>query len=234
MGAKHASIHLRCEDSAPVVAGLQREWKKRRLPAKNEQAALEMLKTFATQNIAATQDAAEREKKTAILQWALGQMQRPSGAEDPILLVTQRHFVSLYWRGQIRCENMPQQLRLYALACGVPALGVGVYDDDNFLISAFCGGTAAPQSCAGEYLFDSDERTPVRAEELCRVADAPFLLAALQKTLACTTGAAMAQMFEQQTGLAIYLNAQQARAEGLHQLDGWQTVEGTPVTLFAR
>ena len=222
MGSKHAGIHLRCDDSTEILAKLKKEFNKKKGPSKKDLAALEIIKAFANKNISAIADPAEKAEKEAVLSWVIDQGLKEMGAGDPAVIVVRKHFVSLYWYDHIRNENLRDEMLEYAHMCGVPAMGVGIYDDTNFSICAACDvGKPDARGCMGEYLFDYMDITPVKAEDICDMIDAPFLLEPLEKVLSADDGEAMATAFEEETGLPILMCAEECKASGMKELFRW-------------
>lgn len=108
---------------------------------------------------------------------------------EPAAIVVRKDFVSIYWYDHIRVENLSTEASKYAALCDVPALGVGVYDDTYFSIYAVRNaGKPNKESCVGEYLFDYEDLTPVDAQRVCELLDAPFFLNGLQNVLSCDEG----------------------------------------------
>ena len=69
MGAKHAGIHLRCDDSAVVLARLREEFSEKKGCGQKDMRGLEMIRTFVGRNISEIEDSAERaEKEEAVLE----------------------------------------------------------------------------------------------------------------------------------------------------------------------
>lgn len=222
MGSKHAVVHLRCDNSAEVLAKLKKDFHSKKGPGPMELAALAIIKALAAKNIRAIADPTERAEKKAAFSQMITQTLTSVGAEEAAVLVVRRHFVSIYWYDHIRIENLREETLKYARRCGVPAMGVGIYDDTNFSIYAVCNaGEPNARSCRGEYWFDFDNITPVKAEEICAIIDAPFFLDALQKALGEDDGESMAAAFEQETGLPILMCQEECRERGMRVLYRW-------------
>lgn len=222
MGSKHASIHLRCDDSTRVLACLKKEFGKKKGPSKKDLVAMEIIKAFANKNISAIADDRERAEQEAFFAQILGEAQRNMENGEPAVIVVRPHFVSIYWYDHIRAENLGEELAHYAAICKVPALGAAVYDDTNFQICGACGvGSDQARLCAGQYWFDYDDVQSVDPAELCSILDAEFLLPALRETLSQTDGEAMAGCFEKLTGLPILMDETLCREEQLRELHRW-------------
>lgn len=222
MGSKHAGIHLRCDDSAEVLARLKEAFSRKKGPGKEELMAFEMIKAFAMKNISAITDCAERAEKEAEVSRVLDLGLKELESGDPAVVVVRRHFVSIYWYDHIRNENLREKMLEYAQMCGVPALGVGIYDDNNFSIYAVCGaGKPDARSCRGTYFFDYEDITPVEAEDICGTVDTPFFREALGKALSADDGETMAAVFEQETGLPIMMYEEDCREGRLRPLCRW-------------
>lgn len=221
MSSKHAGVHLRCSDSAEILLKLKGLFDKKIKPSKGDLAAMELIRAFAASNIEAISDADERAEKEAILTKVMGQALVDG---EPAVIVVRKHFVSIYWYDHIRPENLKKEAMEYSSLCGVPALGVSVYDGENFLICAVCSaGTPNVKACMGEYMFDYDDITPVKAEDICTIADAPFLLEALKETLSCTDGEKMAETFEKSTGLPVFMYAEDFEKAGKKPILNWKS-----------
>lgn len=223
MGAKHAGVHLRCDDSNAVLPKLKREFgEKKTGPSKKDVAAMEIIKAIARKNIAEIADPTEKAEKNAFIEQIMRNAQRDMMAGDPAVIVVREHFVSIYWYDHIRSENLSQEMLEYAAVCGVPAMGVSVYDDANFTLCAVCNaGMPDAHGCRGEYLFDYDDITPVEAEAVCDTINAPFLLEALKKTLSCGDGERMAAVFEEETGILIFMDETECKKSGMKELYKW-------------
>lgn len=222
MGSKHAGIHLRCDNSTEILAKLKKEFNKKNKPRKKDMMALELIKAFANKNISDITDPTEKAEKEAILSQAMDKALKDMASGEPATIVVRKHFISIYWYDHIRIENLQEELKKYAYTSGVPAMGVGIYDDTNFSIYAVCniGGPKA-RGFKGEYLFDFNDITPVAAEDICDTVDAPFLLDALQETLSKDEGELMALTFEQKTGLPILMSDEDCEEKGLQTLYQW-------------
>lgn len=222
MGAKHAGIHLRCDDSEGVLARLREEFSEKKGCAQKDMRGLEMIRTFVGRNIREIEDSAERAKKEEAFSAILGRTMNAMGAGEPAVIVVREHFVSIYWYDHIRNDNLYETMTEYALLCDVSALGVAVYDDTNFLICAVCNaGKPDARSYLGEYYFDYDDIAPVKAGDICDAVNAPFFLEGLQKVLACRDGKTMAVAFEQETGLPVLMFDEDCSEAGMKELYRW-------------
>lgn len=223
MGLKHAGIHLRCDDSSAVLAKLKKEFsEKKKGPHLKDKLMLKILKSIAEKNIREISDLKEKERKKAELESIMENACKEMNDGENAVIVVLPNFISIYWYDHIRFENMQDKLTEYSFISGVPALGVAIYDDANFLIYAVCNaGTPQVHTCCGEYIFDYDDISPINADEICDTICAPFLLEGLKKALACDDGDAMAQMFESQTGLTIYADKAFCEANGMKKLYEW-------------
>lgn len=224
MGAKHAGVHVRCNDSARILAVLEKEFGREIGPEKEDLAAMEMIAAVAKKNINSIADSGEKSQKEAMLSRLMLQTQQEMREGEPAVVVVREHFVSIYWYDHIRVENLCPQTSKYSALCGVPAMGVGVYDDTNFSIYAICNANMPNmQSVLGEYLFDYEDISPVEAGRVCEIMDAPFMQNGLHKALACDEGEAMAATFEQETGLPILMDEGRCRACGMEELCHWSS-----------
>lgn len=224
MSSKKASVHLRCDDSKEVLAKLKKRFDgKGKGPDPGDLMALELIKAFAYKNINGIANPAEKAEKEAALASIVGQVYRDMGDGGRATIVVRQHFVSLYWFDHIRSENLRCETAEYAACCGVPALGVAQYDDGNFQIYAVRDpGKPTAALCGGEYFFDYEDITPVNAEDICAVIDAPFLLEGLSKALACEDGELMSAVFEMETGLTLFAGEEECAANGIKKWYEWE------------
>lgn len=224
MGAKHASIHLRCDDSNEVLVRLKKAFSKKKGPGKKDMMAIELIKAFANKNISEITDPTEKAEKEAVLSEAIERTLNGMGTGDPAVIVVRKHFVSIYWYDHIRNDNLQEKMLEYAQLCGVPAMGVGLYDDTNFSIYAVCNAKGPDARWySGEYLFDLDDITPVKAEDICDTINTPFFLKGLQKVLSHDNAEAMADTFEQETKLPILMFDEDCRDIGMKELHRWSS-----------
>lgn len=127
MGAKHAGIHLRCDDSSAILPALKRAFgAKKKAPGKREAAAMELILSLARKNLAETVDPAERAQKSLAFEQLMANAQMDMATDAPATIVIREHFVSVYWYDHIRAENLSDELLEYAALCGVPAMGVSM------------------------------------------------------------------------------------------------------------
>lgn len=222
MGTKHASIHLRCDDSNEVLVKLKRVFSKKKGPSKTDMMHIELIKAVANMNINKITDPTEKAEKEALLSEGIERALNNMGAGDPAVIVVRKHFVSIYWYDHIRNENIEEEIAKYVQLCRVPALGVSLYDGTNFLIYALCKAeNSNAQWYSGEYFFDSDDITPVKAEDICDTIDAPFFLEGMQKVLSKDNGEDMAAAFEQETKLPILMFDEDCRENDMKTLHRW-------------
>ena len=219
MGSKHSGVHLRCDDSSAVIAKFRKEFSKKKGLSKKDLMTMEIVKAFAVKNINDITDPQEKAEKEAVLADIMKQAEIDMGAGDPAVIVIREHFVSIYWYDHIRSENLREEMLGYAATHKLPALGVAVYDDANFQLYAVRDvGTEQARGSLGDYLFEYDDITPVSAEEVCDIIDAPFLLDALTKTLSCEDGETMVETFEKETGLPVMMFEEDCIAANLEEL----------------
>lgn len=225
MGAKHAGIHLRCEDSGAVLAKLKEKFDAQRSGLNKKEAdGMEFIRSIVQKSIAKVADPAERTEKMLALEQIIANAQGNMAADEPAVIAVGEHFVSIYWYDHIREDNLPAEMLEYATVCGVPAMGVSVYDDTNFTLCAVCNaGTPNVRRCSGAYMFDHDDISPVEAETVCDTIGAPFLLDALKKTLSCRDGERMAAVFEAETGIPIFLDETACAKSGMKALYKWKS-----------
>ena len=222
MGAKHASIHFRSDTPDNLIPILKKIFGKKPKPDKQEIWSMKLIETVAQGNINKITDEKERTEKQAQLDLLLNKAKNDMEDGEKAVIVIQEHFVSLYWYDHIRNENLERMLYSYAEKTKTPALGVGVYDDNNFIIHAVRDvGKGSAEQARGVYWFEHDDIQPVEAAELTRILGADFLLAALKKTLSCEDGETMAEMFEENTGLLILMNADDCLESGMTKIAEW-------------
>jgi len=224
VGAKHASIHLRCDDEKRVLERLERKFNKKNAGfTRQDAAAMLLIKAVAGKNIAQIKDTAKKAEGKRILDQVLNQAKKDMLAGNTAVIVVWKHFVSIYWYDHIRVENLSQEMSEYALLCGVPAMGVGLYDDTDFSLYAI-GDAGTAKACIhkGEYWFSHDHVVPVEPEAICNTIDAPFLLQPLRETLSCNDGESMANAFEEKTRIPIMLDERACKEIGMKQWIQWE------------
>ena len=225
MGAKHAGVHLRSKKKGEeILAVLEQEFSKEIGPEKEDRLAIQKLESIARKNISLIADPKERSEKEGLLSQIIHETQQKMMQGEPAVVVVRSDFVSIYWYDHIRVENLGAEALKYAALCEVPALGVGVYDDTNFSIYAVrSAGKADKESCLGEYLFDYEDLTPVEAQRVCEIIDAPFFLNGLQNALSSKEGDIMAQTFEKETGLQVFMTEDMCKQAGMKKIHSWKS-----------
>ena len=225
MGAKHAGVHLRSKKKGEeILAVLEQEFSKEIGPEKEDRLAIQKLESIARKNISLIADPKERSEKEGLLSQIIHETQQKMMQGEPAVVVVRSDFVSIYWYDHIRVENLGAEASKYAALCEVPALGAGVYDDTNFSIYAVrSAGKPDKESCLGEYLFDYEDLTPVEAQRVCELIDAPFFLNGLQNVLSCEEGDIMAQTFEKETGLSIFMTEDMCKQAGMKKIHSWKS-----------
>ncbi len=224
MGSKHASIHIRCDNSEEVISTLEKKFNKKLAANKQDLLALELLKNIANNTINGILDEGEKAEKQAAFESIMRNASRDIANVEPAVLVVRKHFVSVYWYDHIRSENLEREAIEYSHLCRAPVLGVAVYDDTNFQIYAVSNLKGqAPLQCKGEYFFDYDDISPVAAEEVCNLMHAPFLLVPLEHALSLQDGESMVDSFETGTGILVFMwddFCKEQNYEVLHQWEG--------------
>lgn len=225
MGAKHAGVHLRSKKKGEeILAVLEQEFSKEIGPEKEDRLAIQKLESIARKNISLIADPKERSEKEGLLSQIIHETQQKMMQGEPAVVVVRSDFVSIYWYDHIRVENLGAEASKYAALCEVPALGAGVYDDTNFSIYAVrSAGKPDKESCLGEYLFDYEDLTPVEAERVCEIIDAPFFLNGLQNALSSKEGDIMAQTFEKETGLQVFMTEDMCKQAGMQKTHNWKS-----------
>lgn len=220
MGAKRAGIHLRYTDREKTLTGLKKEFDSegaaQKEIEKESQQYREFMAGLCTSRI---KNEEERKEKLAVIE----ELCRMREDTEKATVIVRGDFISVYWYDVIRYENLRGELEKYAALCGVPALGAGIYDDDDFFICAVSGaGTPECEKCFGEYNFAEDDISPVKPGEICRLAGAPSLLLGLARTLRCGWGDEMAETFTKETGLEIFVDGDMAGELGMRKLYDWK------------
>lgn len=219
MGSRYASIHLRCDDSTEVLALLAEAFGKKKLFGEENSFVMDTIRAYADK----IGDPKEKAEKEAALAQLMQKAQSRFPARDSAAIVVREHFVSIYWYDHIRIENLQGYLLKYAALCNVSALGVSLFDDTNFSIYAVRNaGKKEVKGCKGVYMFDYDDINPVRAEDICNILYTPFYLEGLKKTLRAQDGETMAETFEKETGLPLYMDIDLCNQYAMKKLYVWK------------
>lgn len=222
MSSNYAGIHFYCEDSSTIVEKLKTVFGKQGISA-SEKRALDVVTAVFNKSIAEAKDADEKAKKESNLIQTMQILKNAVGQHEPYTAVVREHFVSIYCHDLIRSESVRGELDAYVKKLKVPGIGVAVWQHFNFQIYA-ANEEKETADCLGEYYFDEDDITPVKAETICEVIGAPHLLEALQKVLSSQEGDKMAEVFEEETGLQIYMDEDMCREEGMKELFSSETL----------
>ena len=228
MGSKHASIHLRCDDSAALIEKIKKEFDQKETflekEEKHDAMVLDMARKFMKNECAEIADEKERAAKEAkfedglaLLSDIMQKTRKNSGKREKAAIIVGEKFVSVYWYDVIRSDNLKEEVLEYAQKYQLPVLGVAAYDDTNFQIYAVSADEATP-GCFGEYWFDEDDITPVRAEDICSILRTPFWLGGFRRLLACGAGMQMQEVFEAETGMEIFASEELCEAWGLKEI----------------
>ena len=178
---------------------------------------LALLRAMAERNIRETASGeGERAEKTALLDAAMANAFREAG-EERAVLVLRPGAVSLYWYDHIRTENLEEEAKDYARSLGVPALGLGVYDDTNVVICATDGRNA----CRGFYWFDEDDVEPTDPAALCALLGAGEKAPAVAEALGYHEAEPMIQSLERIFGVELCLSADDCRELHYADVDTW-------------
>ena len=222
MGSKHASIHFRSDTPDSLIPILKKLFDKKPKPDIHSIWAMKLIEAEAQGNINKITDEKEKNEKQTQLDIILNKARNDMDDSEKALIVMRERFVSLYWYDHIRNDNLDQMLFKYAGKTKTPALGVGVYDNSNFIIYAIRdAGRQSAEQAHGTYWFDNDDIKPVEATELTRIIEAEFLHNALEKTLSCEDGETMAETFEESTGLMILLDTEYCIEIGMTKIAEW-------------
>lgn len=216
MSSNYAGIHLYCENSGAMVEKLKEELGKKAI-SKSEKRALDVVNAVLNKKIADAKDADEKAKVEANLIQTMQILKNAVGQHEAYTAVVREHFVSIYCHDLIRSESVRDELDTYVKKFKTPGIGVAVWQDFNFQIYA-ANEEKEAEDCLGEYYFDEDDITPVKAEDICQVVGVPHLLESLQKVLSSQEGDKMAEVFEEEIGLKIYMDEDMCRDEGMKEL----------------
>lgn len=224
MGAKHASVHLRCDDSQTVLTKLKKEFDEKKEGSNSQNMlALEFIRAFAGKKAGKTTPPDDGAGKEAAMANFVKYANTIMTDDVPATIVVREYFISIYWYDHIRSDNLQNKMSEYSIISGAPAIGTAVYDDTNFQIYAVRdAGTPNERTYCGEYMFDYQDVRPVNAEDVCNTVNAPFLLDGLRKTLSCNDGETMADTFEYETGLPIYMDDALCEEYGMKRLHEWE------------
>lgn len=217
MGTKAAGIHFFTREPDKLLPKLKRKFNKQPSPSVKDRAMMALLRAMAEKNIRETiSDEGERAEKTDQLDAVMANAFREAG-EERALLVLRPGGLSLYWYDHIRTENLEQETKQYAKSLGVPALGLGVYDDTNAVMCA----TDGRDTCRGFYWFDEDDIEPADPAALCALLDAADKVPAVAEALQYQDAEAMIQALEQIFGVELVLSAEECRGAGREEIASW-------------
>lgn len=217
MGTKVAGIHFLTEEPEKLLPALERKFDKAPGPGDKERAMMALLRSMAEKNIReASPDEGERTKKTALLDAAMAKAFREAG-EERAVVVLRPGAASLYWYDHIRTENMEQEAREYAEALGVPAFGLGVYDDTNAVLCAADGQSV----CRGLYWFDEDDVKPADPAAFCTLLGCEDRTEAVAQALQYRDAEPMVRALEKIFGIDLYLDADMCREQRYEEIASW-------------
>lgn len=217
MGIKVAGIHFLTGEPAKLLPKLKRKFNRQPGPGIKEQAMMALLRSMAEKEIRETSsDEKARAEKTALLDAAMEKAFREAG-EDRAVAVLRPGAVSLYWYDHIRTENMEQEAKEYAKALGVPAFGLGVYDDTNAVLCAADGKSV----CHGLYWFDEDDVEPADPEAFCALLGCEDKIEAVAEALQYRDAEPMVRELEQIFDIDLYLDADMCRERHYEETASW-------------
>ncbi len=217
MGAKIAGIHFLTPEPDKLLPKLKRKFNKAPGPSEKDLGMLALLRAMAEGNIRKTaSDEGERAAKQAKLDAFMANAFREAG-EERAVLVLRPGAVSLYWYDQIRTENLGQEAKKYAKSLGVPALGLGLYDDDDVILCA----TDGKEVQQGFYWFAEEDVEPADPAALCALLGAADKTPAVAEALGYQEAEPMIQALEQIFGVELCLSANDCRGRGHEDVAAW-------------
>ncbi len=217
MGAKVAGIHFLTPEPDKLLPKLKRKFNKQPGPSEKDLGMLALLRAMAEGNIRKTASGeGERAAKQAQLDAFMANAFREAG-EERAVLVLRPGAVSLYWYDQIRTENLGQEAKKYAKSLGVPALGLGLYDDDDVILCA----TDGKEVQRGFYWFAEEDVEPADPAALCALLGAVDKTPAVAEALQHQEAEPMVQALEQIFGVELCLSANDCRGRGYEDAAAW-------------
>lgn len=227
MGAKNASLHFRTDDPEALLPALKTLFSKAPKADKQSQAVMELIRAMGQMEIDKMPEGAAKAERQQALADFMADSTKITSADSPrAIIVLSRYFVSLYWEDKIRVENLGHVLGEYAAKLDLPAMGVALYDDTNFVILAVKNaGKPNKEECQGIYWFDEHDIRPIKAADLCRVLDADFLRLPFEHMLRAKNGEAMAELFERGTNLPIMLYPEDCPESELSMVAQWPNAD---------
>lgn len=217
MGTKVAGIHFLTQEPTKLLPELKRKFGKAPGPGDKDRVMMALLRSMAEKNIRETSsDEGERAEKTALLDAAMANAFREAG-EERAVAVLRPGAVSLYWYDHIRTENMEQEAKEYAKALGVPAMGLGVYDDDDVILCA----TDGKKVQRGFYRFDEDDVEPADPAAFCALLGCEDRTEAVADALQYRDAEPMVRVLEKIFGIDLYLDADMCRERHYEETASW-------------
>ncbi len=217
MGAKIAGFHFLTGEPDKLLPKLKRKFNKQPGPSEKDLGMMALLRAMAEGNIRKTaSDEGERAAKQAQLDAFMANAFREVG-EERAVLVLRPGAVSLYWYDHIRTENLGQEAKKYAKSLGVPALGLGLYDDDDVILCATDGKVVQ----RGFYWFGEEDIEPAVPAALCATLGLPDKESAVAEALQYQDAEAMVQALEQIFGVELYVDAEECRRAGREEIATW-------------
>ena len=223
MGIKTASIHFPTDEPEKILPLLKKQFEK-----KNKKNMLSLTEQKEISSISANimsrlkdEDSMSPEVQKAAADM-IGYLNALSQGEeyvrDPAVVLVQKQAVSIYWDDHLDDGSFGDVAARYAKNMKVPALGVSIYDDDNFSVLAAC----SKEICKGSYWFDHEDIRPVDIEKFCSLLGWEARLSSLQEVFSLQDGEVMAQAFEQVSGLSLYESSESLLESDLPVIERWQ------------
>ena len=217
MGAKVAGIHFLTPEPDKLLPKLKRKFNKTPGPSEKDLGMLALLRAMAEENIRKTaSDEGERAAKQAQLDAFMANAFREAG-EERAVIVLRPAAVSLYWYDQIRTENLGKAAEKYAKSLGVPALGLGLYDDDDVILCA----TDGKEVQQGFYWFAEEDIEPADPAAFCAMLGLPDKAPAGAEALQRREAEPMVQALEQIFGVELCLSANDCRERHYGDVGTW-------------
>ncbi len=217
MAGNLAGIHFIAQQPERLLVLMENLFAKVRKPTKQEEKALLLLEGIARKNLAAMDEATSMEKNEKLKQLIETAKGKIIMIEKAVLVIRQG-FLSLYWHDRIRVENLKEMMLEYSLKSST-TLGVGVYDNNNVF---FCAVNPwSSEVCSGTYWFDEGDVQPANAQKISAVLNCSDLTAPFGHVFSCSNGKVMAETFEKETGIQIYLDESFCKQLGFVKYSEW-------------
>lgn len=227
MAADLASIHFRTKDAKKVIAVLGKHFDQR-LEAKKSRSTVTNVMETLKQDLGQSSS----EEVLAIQRAAIDKVMQDYKMDDYGLavIVVWKHFVSLYWPGCIRADNLAERLHEFGAMCKTPVLGLAITGDKRLDVHAVKNpGKKRIEERKGVYQFGEEEHSPVNVKELCQMINAEFMQDQVEAVLSKEDLTGIAEGFSAELALPIYMDPYTCYNAGMPPQYNW---EGVAVMYF--